>query len=832
MLKPVATSPMTQVEIEERRKRRARYLFAAVFGLIFLSYLVTVVTTYTETGVLNVAGAPANWINLMVSFVALLLAYHVVPRRVLSEAMQMVLATGLFISGLWVASVFNMSRADELGRITVLLTALVGLMLITQALPWRYVPTAIGVLAVGTLLLTLLDLYWTGPRPVLTEVQRGVAYVFTVLVAGILVLIVARDFRDYSLQAKLIGTTLFLTMAIVGVTTYTVGVVIRNTVSEQAEERLHVLTQTQALAMGELLARQVNTLQTMAFNVVIQNAAAVQSRIYSGTPDEIEADLLATDFRWIRARDNDPLIQQYQSGLVTEELLEFVRAFPENAELFVTDKYGGLVATTRRTTDFYQADEAWWQEAYNVGFGAVFIDVPQNDQSTGVLGLTIAVPVFSQPESGEAKELVGVVRTTYRIDALVEFLGTTQTDIEGNLDIYFPDGTSLRVVDNAIQYQVAPLSPPSIERLLPSFTTVASFNYEGVSSLVTRYPVSTLSGEETIAELGWYIVSAQAEADAFAPVTAQQRTNILLGVAAVIVGGIAAAVVAQILTAPIVRLTEAANRVTRGDLQTRVLVSSQDEIGMLSHSFNLMTDQLLDAINNLEQRVQERTHALNISTEVGRRLSTILERQQLVAETVQQIRDGFNYYHAHMYLFDEEGKDLLMVGGTGQAGQVMLAQNHKIKIGQGLVGRAAATNLPIIVPDVSKEADWLPNDLLPETRAEIAVPIAIGKQVIGVLDVQHNVVKGLQQQDADLLLSIANQVAIALQNTRLLEESRLQAERITRVNAMREKIQSTTTIDDALQVAARELGRLTGASQTIVRLQPNGHHEDTPATTT
>ena len=160
-----------------------------------------------------------------------------------------------------------------------------------------------------------------------------------------------------------------------------------------------------------------------------------------------------------------------------------------------------------------------------------------------------------------------------------------------------------------------------------------------------------------------------------------------------------------------------------------------------------------------------------------------------------------------------------------------MARGHKIKAEQGLVGRAAATNLPIIVPDVSKEADWLPNDLLPETRAEIAVPIAIGKHVIGVLDVQHNVVKGLQQQDADLLLSIANQVAIALQNTRLLEESRLQAERIIRVNAMREKIQNTTTIDDALQVAARELGRLTGASQTIVRLQPNGHHEDTPTTT-
>ena len=247
-----------------------------------------------------------------------------------------------------------------------------------------------------------------------------------------------------------------------------------------------------------------------------------------------------------------------------------------------------------------------------------------------------------------------------------------------------------------------------------------------------------------------------------APVTAQQRTNILLGVGAVIIGGVAATYVGRVLTAPIIQLTEAAARITRGDLQAQVTVSSRDEIGVLSAEFNTMTQQLRDAIANLEQRVVDRTRALNISTEVGRRLSTILDSQHLVAETVQQVRLGFDYYHAHMYLFDKTKKQLLMVGGTGQAGETMLASGHKIAIGQGLVGRAAATNLPIIAPNVENEPGWLANPLLPETKAEVAVPIAIGEEVIGVLDIQHNVVNGLQQQDADLLLSIANQVAIVL----------------------------------------------------------------------
>lgn len=117
------------------------------------------------------------------------------------------------------------------------------------------------------------------------------------------------------------------------------------------------------------------------------------------------------------------------------------------------------------------------------------------------------------------------------------------------------------------------------------------------------------------------------------------------------------------------------------------------------------------------------------------------------------------------------------------------------------------------------------NPLLPETKAEVAVPIAIGEEVIGVLDIQHNVVNGLQQQDADLLLSIANQVAIALQNARLLQDAHQRVERLAQVTQVKAQIQNETTIEGALQVAVRESGRLTGAPQTTVRLQSNGHRE-------
>ena len=284
---------------------------------------------------------------------------------------------------------------------------------------------------------------------------------------------------------------------------------------------------------------------------------------------------------------------------------------------------------------------------------------------------------------------------------------------------------------------------------------------------------------------------------------------------------------ARRIAQPIRKITDVALQVAGGNLNVVADVQSTDETGILADTFNQMTEQLRTSINTLEQRVADRAKALTTSAEVSRRLALVTNTRQLAKEVVEQVQSAFHYYHAHIYFVDPESKDLVMAGGTGEAGATMLARGHKIPNGRGLVGRAASTNSPILVPDVTQEEGWLPNPLLPETRSEAAVPIALGSQVLGVLDVQQNVVNGLGEDDINLLQSLAGQVAISLQNARTFEEATAKAEREALINTIGQKIQRAPTVEDTLKIAVRELGSAIGAAHVGANISGHRHNGNT-----
>jgi nitrate/nitrite-specific signal transduction histidine kinase len=195
-------------------------------------------------------------------------------------------------------------------------------------------------------------------------------------------------------------------------------------------------------------------------------------------------------------------------------------------------------------------------------------------------------------------------------------------------------------------------------------------------------------------------------------------------------------VIATSAMSPISRLTTAATSMAAGNLKTRVEINAANEFGALGTAFNNMADQIDGLVSSLETRVRARTRDLQIAADVARQISQALSFEEVLTRVVDLTKKGFNLYHAHVYLIDESGQSLTMEAGAGDAGRIMKEAGHRIPLDaeRSLVARAARTGEAVIVNDVQAEPDHLPNPLLPDTRSEMAVPMHIGDQVIGVLD--------------------------------------------------------------------------------------------------
>ncbi|MEJ5201935.1 MAG: GAF domain-containing protein, partial [Anaerolineales bacterium] len=220
------------------------------------------------------------------------------------------------------------------------------------------------------------------------------------------------------------------------------------------------------------------------------------------------------------------------------------------------------------------------------------------------------------------------------------------------------------------------------------------------------------------------------------------------------------------------------------------------------------------------QVIAQRATQLATVAEISTTVSTLLEPQVMLQRVVDLTKERFGLYHAHIYLLDDKTDELILTAGAGEVGRQMAAERRTISLRaeKSLVARAARRRQGDIVNDVTADPEFLPNPLLPDTRAELATPILIGDRVLGVLDVQANRPNAFSAEDADILTTLAAQIAVALQNARQYEQARRSAEREALINAITERIQNATSVEEAMQIAVREVGRALGKAPATVRL--------------
>lgn len=441
---------------------------------------------------------------------------------------------------------------------------------------------------------------------------------------------------------------------------------------------------------------------------------------------------------------------------------------------------------------------------------------------------------FSAPIFDKNNKVLGIVRIRYDANILQDILLKTAKDsnIEGIvIDLFDENHVALAVTDAPEDILKILVLPPAEKlkelqeagRILEGSVEDIALNDPDLEAhlenaeLVSTFTIEA-EGEEAATAFvegkSWIVLTGQPQSIYQAPLQEQLRVQITIGLALLVIVSALAFLLARSISSPIIDLSGVAKEISNGNVDIQAKVQTTDEIGELAKSFNEMTATLRSNLTDLERRANEVTAI----SEVSRRLSSVLDKQRLLIEVVDQIKSSLDYYHVHIYLLDKDSGDLIMSGGTGEVGQTMLERKHRISKGRGLVGRAAETGAPVLVPDTLKDTSWLPNPLLPETASEIAVPILSETGVVGVLDVQNNIQNSLSERDVELLQSIAYQVSIALKNADTYMEAQSQAERENIINEINRKIQNTSSVEQALQVAIRELGSTLGAKDSRIVL--------------
>jgi len=315
-----------------------------------------------------------------------------------------------------------------------------------------------------------------------------------------------------------------------------------------------------------------------------------------------------------------------------------------------------------------------------------------------------------------------------------------------------------------------------------------------------------------------------------------QLTFIVVILAMVVVVSGLGFLLARTITGPILELTKGAEVIGKGELDYSIEMNTGDEIQQLAEQFNTMASTLKESYTNLEQKVEERTkrerqraEQLRTLNEVSRKISSIVNLNELLPYVSNLLRQTFHYHSVNIFLFEpESGKvTLKALCLSGQEGLIPVGVPLEIDE-DSIVGWVAQTGEPLLANDVGKEPKYRAVEALSSTKSELAVAVKMGEKVLGVLDIESAEVDAFGEADLFTAQTLADQLAVALENARLYEETRQLAVMDER-NRMAREIHDTLAqgftgiilqleaADQALSERPSELERHLSQAQNLAR---------------
>jgi anti-anti-sigma regulatory factor/HAMP domain-containing protein len=369
---------------------------------------------------------------------------------------------------------------------------------------------------------------------------------------------------------------------------------------------LRARAESEAGSVGAALDSQLVRLRALALGRTLRALTNLQNQGYTSDPGAI---LAANDARWAAADETDSLVITVNRSSVANDLQASAALDPDTLGLMLTDRHGGLVAATSRPDTYDQSDEVWWRQAVSQGF---HISSPVYVESADAFGLIIAVAV-RDPASDD---LVGVLRSTYRLDAISELLAAAGFGATGRAELLM--GSASLALGEGGEHSV-----DAAQQALISEARSADYAEGPIRGTWEILALAPVDGSPEVKALGWEVLLLQVEDEALASVGVARSSALITALAVLVVAAVVALVLARRIVRPIEEVTAAAESIAAGDLGRRLALASRDELGRLAGSFNQMAA-------SLEQR---------IAAEQSAQTERLALQQEMIAAQEQRLEE-------------------------------------------------------------------------------------------------------------------------------------------------------------------------------------------------
>lgn len=220
-------------------------------------------------------------------------------------------------------------------------------------------------------------------------------------------------------------------------------------------------------------------------------------------------------------------------------------------------------------------------------------------------------------------------------------------------------------------------------------------------------------------------------------------------------------------------------------LMVAPIISGGQKLGTISvqskipHTFTDSEKELLSTLGtqaaiaidnaNLLESTQQALKETNALYRINQGM-VALNTDELLADVVDLLQKNFGYYHVQVYVIDSKTGDFIFQAGSGEIGRKLKEQNTRLPAGAGIIGYAAEISSPFFTNNVDEVMFYIRNRLLPDTKSELAMPVKIGGQLFGILDIQQSPPRTFTERDLQLVSTVADQLAVALQKADLYED--------------------------------------------------------------